>query len=597
MPSVFDDSLITNDGLREGDVLYYFPDYENGFYFKEKSIVIENIKVIDQGTFDKIGNFVEIDFPDEFSILDQDDKSIAYGVDDEIKITFTHPSLGKLKANYWINSPDWLSFELPISSKKDSPTVPLKTLGKLVKTKPFSGMSHVITDISDKFVIKNSDNKNMVEFLKPDSEHVGMTIGQGISYEINPDVDLPFEFDPTVFNPADSVIYIYGTPHLVQDSFGRLNCVFSINTFAVYYGFSDDNGASWTTGVVDNGVLNSYHQSCGIVIDSADTCHYFYNRYDPAGPYINVFKRSKTRAGAVSGETTVINFAQYAILSGLCIGPSDVIHVTCYYWGGTYQNYYTNSTQVWPKNMGVCEAATNCGGPVSMVADSSNNVYLVSNIPNGAYPACYANLTWNKRTWGVGWGAGWNVEVGGGGATSYSQKYITIDSTGVCHLVYGYDSGGFINIRYRSLASGGAAWSSSTDISNEAQYNNLECISVDKNDVVWLAWSKTYDAATYQIAYRELYNGIWYPLLSDPPSRYDTTIYQEVCPFLVNNYILANCSSGDSPFIWCSRQVTNYILSGNLPDVIPPIPSTIRHSVLKWPMIGPLQKYPLGEIR
>lgn len=204
-----DELIQNNEGLLDSSILYYFPVYNTGAFFKEKSIVYltEDITVHQSKNKENEDvDVLEIFFPDNFTILSHDNNSIIYGIKNEIELKYTHIESNKVKCNYTVYSNKWKKIEFSIKTKKNT------TISEINGSKKFENKSikllnklehskSEIKKLNDGFKIENKNK--FFKLLNPDDNRVTMSINNGkIILEITENVDYPFKFDPTVISTS-----------------------------------------------------------------------------------------------------------------------------------------------------------------------------------------------------------------------------------------------------------------------------------------------------------------------------------------------------------------------------------------------------------
>jgi hypothetical protein len=189
--NTFDGSLIENNERYHSSILYAFPEYKTGCFFKEKSILV--LTEDEDGPLDDDADVMEIILPTEFSILAHDDDSITYGVTGEIEIKYTNPEPTKYKADYKIIDSKWTNFSLTVKTEKDK-----SITGFLINGESLTDdIDHDITEEADYYELENAGMNKRFSIFKPTDPGVTLSIS-GDQVEYNITAGLPFEFDPTI---------------------------------------------------------------------------------------------------------------------------------------------------------------------------------------------------------------------------------------------------------------------------------------------------------------------------------------------------------------------------------------------------------------
>lgn len=376
---------------------FYFPAFEHGIYFKDKSIVVENIEIPDPrkpGAFIAYRNALEIQFPIEFSILKSGIDFITYGVEGEIEVTYTHPDTGKFKAQYTIMNDKWLTFSYNYLVTLHSVIVePNKEITYKAGQQLLTS-NYIFSDISDK-----------IQLIPPPESFAKFTISQNtITFTIKKGTKpYPLSFDPTIYigamnTNAYTSTGVFGIQciRLSAANGGRIYVGYMTSTLQYTAAYSDDLGKTWTTENIAATVSPGY-RDLTLCVDSNDKIYAVMGWQDGGFGFWGLSYTSKAFGGAWAAAAEIVSHhGGNAIMHpAAAVGPNGVLQVTYWNWDAVPNRdpYYTNpSLHAWPLANGASGLKINdtdpaynaCPNPL-FVDKSSNDAIIVYQENRGRY--------------------------------------------------------------------------------------------------------------------------------------------------------------------------------------------------------------------
>lgn len=477
-------------------VLWAIPVWGSGAYFKESSVVFERIKT--DAVQEPIANLLEMFFPDGFSIIRKNQRSLIYGVPDEIEIEFTHPSIGVIKADYRVMSEKWREIPFRIVVEKD--IVPEN--GKTGSSLKSSGLTyHDLIGISVVF-----PKEPFVSVVDTDD---------GLKLVIDKKMHMPVAFDPSVVIDTENVTNMAGRTikRLVRLSTGRIHYIYYNTTTVCKSAYSDDNGDTWTIQTIYTSPSAGY-VDVSIAADSTDTVHAVIAMKDLSGNY-GVVYYTKTPTGSWSAGTTVVNAyaaRPYIHLDADC-DASDRLHIVWRYWGSSYnETYYTNDTQYsWPEtSLGSASQRVTSGTDTSyycsVVVERNGDAHIAYSSGNSRY-VLYRYRTYATSTLG---GVVTINDAGGTGIVYCMNIMKNYNYSGDVYVATSKLVSGIYEIYYAKSSDSGASWGALTAItSGGANHRSYPVLGVDQEGNMYIIYSYGTGASAVDMKLLKFFDDTW----------------------------------------------------------------------------------------
>jgi hypothetical protein len=303
--SIINNSLFKpKNEIYSKDIQYFFPIYENGIYFLNKSIILEIIEY-DENTSNSFYDCYEIEFPRNFSILKTNSTTITYGVANEIEVSFRHSNLGKLKADYTIYNKKWLLIEYNLKSVNNKV---VKKKGASLSTLDLE--KKPINNVLDKS-FKFENGEKQFKILAPDKGVIHKFENNKYILKLPDSVDYPFTFDPTI------QIDVRFRQHSRSNrlgcfSNGTIVTTFTDNSGTLYLATSEDGVIFDVSPVVPDASTSMFSGNCFTIMRN-DTIWLLYVSKDGGLCHL-----SKPSDGPWSGIKIIKDFTRYSIKQPDC---------------------------------------------------------------------------------------------------------------------------------------------------------------------------------------------------------------------------------------------------------------------------------------
>jgi len=289
-------------------------------------------------------------------------------------------------------------------------------------------------------------------------------------------------------------------PAIAADSSDNLHVVYdetAPGNYEIYYRRSEDEGATWSTGIRLTWTTGSSWDAA-IAVDSSDNLHVFWADSNP-GNYELYYKKSTDGGVTWSTNKRLTWTPGDSFEPAIAIDPSDHLHVAWYdYTAATCDVYYKKSTDggnTWTANKRLTWTADDSFSP-AIVADTSGDLHVVweDNAP-GNSEIYFKSSADGGDSWTPNKRLTWTAD------DSYLPA-IVADTSGDLHVVWNDDTPGNYEVYFKTSADGGVTWTTNQRLSWTSGDSESPDICVDPSGNIHVFWSDD-TPGNYEIYYKK----------------------------------------------------------------------------------------------